>query len=56
MKYIVTVEERVSLDFVVEANSAEKAQDIIEEQYKNGKIILEPGNCIGVTFTVNEER
>lgn len=55
MKYIVTVEERVSRDLVVEADSAKSAQHIIEEQYKHGKIILEPGNCIGVAFTVNEE-
>lgn len=54
MKYTVTVEETVSEDFTVEAASSEEAQRIIENAYKNEEIVLEPGNCIGVKFTVQE--
>lgn len=44
MKYIITIEEMVSEDFEVEAESAEEAMDIAEEKYKKCEFVLEPGN------------
>lgn len=54
MKYTVTIEETVSEEFTVEASSPEEARRIVENAYKNEEIVLEPGNCIGVKFTVQE--
>ncbi len=44
MKFIVTIEEMVSEDFEVEAESAEEAMYIAEEKYKKCEFVLEPGN------------
>ena len=44
MKYIITIEEMISEDFEVEAESAEEAMNIAEEKYKKCEFVLEPGN------------
>ncbi len=52
MKYTVTIQEIVSEDFDIEANSKEKAIAIAEELYKKGEFVLEPGNLLSVEITV----
>ncbi len=52
MKYKVTVQEIVSEDFQIEASSDEEALEIAEKMYKNGEIVLEPGNLLSVDFIV----
>ena len=44
MKFIVTIEETVSENFTVEAESAEETMDIAEEKYNKCEFVLEPGN------------
>ncbi|MBD5434484.1 MAG: hypothetical protein HDR35_09375 [Treponema sp.] len=44
MKFIVTIEETVSENFTVEAESAEEAMNIAEEKYNKCEFVLEPGN------------
>lgn len=44
MKYKVIIEETLSEEFEVEAKTKEEAIDIAEKKYRNGEIVLEPGN------------
>ena len=46
-KFIIAIEETVVDEFEVEANSAEEAMEIAQENYRNGEFVLEPGE---VTF------
>lgn len=43
-KYYITIEEHISENFEVEANSIEEAMQIAEEKYDNGEFVLENGN------------
>ncbi len=43
MKYSVLIEETVSEEFEVVADSREQAQDIAIDKYKSGEFVLEPG-------------
>lgn len=54
MEYIITVEETVCENFRIEASSPEEARYIAEKAYKNEDIVLAPGECIDVRFTVHE--
>lgn len=45
-KFIITIEEMVSEDFEIEAETMEEAMEIAEERYNNGDIMLEPGNLV----------
>jgi hypothetical protein len=45
-KFTITIEEMVSEDFEIEAETMEEAMDIAEEMYNNGDIVLEPGNLV----------
>lgn len=42
-KFAITIEEMVSQEFDVEAETAEEAMEIAEEKYKSGEFVLEPG-------------
>lgn len=42
-KIKVYIEERVVQAFEIEANNVDEAMEIAEEKYKNGDIVLEPG-------------
>lgn len=58
MKYTITIEEAVAKDFEVEADGAEEAYEIIEQKYKLGEFVLDPGECqfkqIAITAPSNE--
>lgn len=44
--FTITIEETVSQEFNVEAESAEEAMEIAEEKYNNGEFVLEPGELV----------
>ncbi len=58
MKYTITIEETCTKDFDIEADSAEEAYEIAEQNYKSGEVILDPGECqfkqIAITAPSNE--
>lgn len=41
--FVIAIEETVSQNFVIEAESAEQAMKIAEEKYHNSEFVLEPG-------------
>lgn len=45
-KYTVIIEEVVSKEFEIHANTEEEAQKIAADAYNNGEIVLAPGNLI----------
>ena len=58
MKYTITIEETVTKDFEIKAESAEEAYKIAEHKYKSGEFVLDPGECqfrqIAITKPSNE--
>lgn len=44
-KYVVTIEETISQDFDVEANSLEEALEIARKKYYDGEFIVESESC-----------
>ncbi len=58
MKYTITIEETVTKDFEIEANSTEEAYETAEQKYKSGDFVLDPGECqfrqIAITKPSNE--
>ncbi len=52
--FLVTVEERVSQDFVIQADSQEEAEKLAQKLYKNGVLVLEPGNLLDVSFSATD--
>ena len=52
--FLVTVEERVSQDFVIQADSQEEAEELSQKLYKNGDLVLEPGNLLDVSFSATD--
>lgn len=51
-KYTVTIEEKVSQGFEVEAESAEKAMEIAEQKYHDGEFVLEPGELVAKQMAI----
>ena len=45
MKYTITIEETVTKDFEIEANSANEDYETAEQKYKDGESVLNPGEC-----------
>lgn len=56
MKYTVNIEETVVQQFTIEAGSKEEALKMAEKGYKDGKLVLEPGECIDVQIDVVEKK
>ncbi len=58
MKYVITIEETNTKDFVVEANSSADAYGIAENKYRSGEFVLDPGDCrfrqLAITSLSNE--
>lgn len=52
MKFTVTIEETISKDFKVEAETAEEAMEIAEYKYNRGEFVLEPGNLVAKQMAV----
>ena len=53
-KFNVTIEERVSQDFVIQADSQEEAEELARKLYKNGDLVLEPVNLLDVSFSATD--
>lgn len=51
-KYTVIIEEVVSEEFEIHANTEEEAQKIAADAYNNGEIVLAPGNLISKKMAV----
>lgn len=49
-QYIVTVTETVQGSFAIAANSKKEAIDIAQSLYRSGKLVLEPGELVKVSF------
>lgn len=45
-KFIIAIEEIVSEQFEIEAETMEEAMEIAEDQYKKGILVLEPGTLV----------
>lgn len=43
--FVVTIEEHISQDFDIEANSLEEALEIARKKYRAGEIVVEPESC-----------
>ena len=58
MKYTITIEETCTKDFEIEAGNAEEAYETVEQKYKSGEFVLDPGDCqfkqIAITKPSNE--
>ena len=52
--FYVTVEEKVSQDFVIQADSQKEAEKLAQKLYKNGDLVLEPGNLLDVSFSATD--
>ena len=51
-EYKVVIEETVSGNFIVDAESAEAAREIAEGKYKSSEFVLEPGNLISKRMAI----
>lgn len=54
-KFKITIEEIVSQEFEIEAGSLEEAMELAEEQYNDGKLVLEPGNLVSKQMMGEDE-
>lgn len=53
-KYVITIEELISNEFVVEAKDEEEAMEIAEKKYHNGEFVLAPGNLVAKQMAITE--
>lgn len=54
-RYIVIIEETVSKRFTVEADDAQDALSIAREKYRNGDLVLDPGELESVQMAVVDD-
>ena len=45
-KYSIIIEETISENFEIEAEDIDEALKVAKQKYKNGEIVLNPGNLI----------
>lgn len=55
MIFSVTIEELISQDFKINANSIEEAVSIAKEKYDEGKFVLAPGILIAKQIQAENE-
>lgn len=55
MIFSVTIEELISQDFKINANSIEEAVSIAKEKYDEGKFVLAPGTLIAKQIQAENE-
>lgn len=49
-QYAVTITETVRDNFIIVARSQQEAVDIAQSLYRSGKLVLEPGELVKVSF------
>jgi len=54
MKYLVTIEEMLTKDFEIEADSQAEAERIVREKYRNEDIVLTADDFSGVSVYSKE--
>lgn len=54
-KYVIVIEETVSEDFEVTAESEQEALEIAEQKYNSGEFVLEPGFLQETKFGIVDE-
>lgn len=54
-KYVVTIEETISQDFDIEANSLEEALEIARKKYRSCEFIVESESCTFVQAQARTE-
>ncbi len=52
-KFIITIEEMVTEDFEVLAETEEEAVEIATEKYNSGEFVLEPGNLVSKQMEIH---
>lgn len=52
-KYTITIEEMISKDFEIEANTAEEAMALAEYRYRAGEYVLAPGNLVAKQMAIS---
>lgn len=52
--FTIIIEEHISQECTIQADTPKEAEQLAEKLYKEGKLVLEPGNLLDVTFTVME--
>lgn len=55
MRWKVTIEETVSEEFEVSADTMEEAEEIARGKYKKGELVLEPGKLTSALMEVQSE-
>ena len=55
MKYRVIIEETVSQEFSVEAQSRKVAEEKARQMYEAGAFVLEPGHLEEVRFIISDD-
>ncbi len=56
MEYHVTIEETVSDEFIIEANSIGELKDKVNKMYRNSELVLEQGNLLEAKFYIQEDK
>lgn len=54
-KVKVTIEETVSEEFAIEIPDGVNQDEYITQMYKNGKLVLEPGNLVSSQYMTEDE-
>ena len=52
-KFIITIEEMVTEDFEVFAETEEEAVEIATKKYNSGEFVLEPGNLVAKQMEIH---
>lgn len=52
-KFVITIEEMVTEDFEVFAETEEEAVEIATEKYNSGEFVLEPGNLVAKQMQIH---
>ncbi len=53
MEYKVTIEETISQEFIIKANSEEELKDVIYNDYRNGNLILDNSSLLDTKININ---
>ena len=56
MKYKVCIEEMISEEFEIEADSVQNAMSLAEQKYSSGELVLAPGNLVAKQMAIVEPK